>query len=156
VTQPPVHQNLLAASGAGPAPTYLPVDPAVAQLADGGAAAFIQVVSANPTSSLCWALLAEEALQQGTPESDVAAYAYARTGYHRGLDLLRRSGWKGVGPIPWEHAPNRGFLRALWALTVAAGRIGDVVEQERCAQFLQDSSETAYAELSRGLSASAG
>ena len=156
MTQPPVHQNLLAASGAGPAPTYLPVDPAVAQLTAGGAAAFIQVVSANPTSSLCWALLAEEALQQGTPESDVAAYAYARTGYHRGLDLLRRSGWKGVGPIPWEHAPNRGFLRALWALTVAAGRIGDVVEQERCAQFLRDSSETAYAELSRGLAASAG
>jgi hypothetical protein len=149
VTQPPVHQNLLAASGAGPAPTYLPVDPAVAQLSDGGAEAFIQIVSANPTSSLCWALLAERSLQLDTPEGNVAAYAYARTGYHRGLDLLRRSGWKGVGPIPWEHAPNRGFLRALWALSVAAGRIGDFVEQERCAQFLRDSSEAGYAELAQ-------
>jgi hypothetical protein len=145
-----VYQNLLAASGAGPAPTLLPVDPAAAQLADAGADRFIEIVSANPTSSLVWALLAEQSLQLGTPEADVAAYAYARTGYHRGLDLLRRSGWKGAGPIPWEHAPNRGFLRALWALTVAAGRIGDTVEQERCAQFLRDSSETAYVELAAG------
>ena len=142
-----MHQNLLAASGAGPAPTLLPVDPAVAELADAGAERFLEVVSTNPTSSLCWALLAERSLAQATREGDVAAYAYARTGYHRGLDLLRRSGWKGAGPVPWEHAPNRGFLRALWALTVAAGRIGDTVEQERCAQFLRDSSETAYAEL---------
>jgi hypothetical protein len=142
--------NLLAGSGAGPAATYLPVDPAVAELAEGGSERFIEIVSANPTSSLCWALLAEGSLQMGTPEGDVAAYAYARTGYHRGLDLLRRSGWKGAGPIPWEHAPNRGFLRALWALSVAAGRIGDVVEQQRCAEFLRDSSETGYQELASG------
>ena len=45
----------------------------------------------------------------------VEAYAYARTGYHRGLDQLRRSGWKGFGPIPFSHEPNRGFLRALAA-----------------------------------------
>jgi hypothetical protein len=79
-----------------------------------------------------------------------------RTGYHRGLDLLRRSGWKGTGPIPWEHAPNRGFLRALWALAVAAGRIGDTVEQERCAQFLRDSTEAGYQELAGGRSADLG
>ncbi len=152
MTQPPVH-DLLASSGAGPAPTYLPIDPAVAELAEGGADRFIAIVSANPTSSLCWALLAEGALQMDTAEGDVAAYAYARTGYHRGLDLLRRSGWKGTGPIPWEHAPNRGFLRALWALAVAAGRIGDVVEQERCAQFLMDSSETGYRALAESTAA---
>jgi hypothetical protein len=150
VTQPSAHQNLLATSGAGPAATQLPPDPAVAQLAVGGADQFIQIVSANPASSLCWALLAEGSLKMGTPEGDVAAYAYARTGYHRGLDLLRRSGWKGVGPIPWEHIPNRGFLRALWALSVAAGRIGDGVEQERCEQFLRDSSESGYLALSTG------
>ena len=57
------------------------------------------------------------------------------------------SGWKGAGPVPWEHEPNRGFLRALWALSVAAGRIGDDVERDRCAQFLRDSSETAYTAL---------
>jgi hypothetical protein len=147
VTSPSAHENLLAAHGAGPAPTYLPVDPAVDELAEGGADRVVAVVSANPTSSLCWALLAERALNTATPEGDVAAYAYARTGYHRGLDLLRRSGWKGIGPIPWEHVPNRGFLRALWALTVAAGRIGDTVEQERCSQFLRDSTETGYREL---------
>ena len=147
MTQPPVHRDLLAESGAGPAPTLLPIDPAVAELSEGGADRFIEVVSANPTSSLCWALLAERSIALGTAEADVAAYAYARTGYHRGLDLLRRSGWKGAGPVPWEHPPNRGFLRALWALSVAAGRIGERVEQERCVQFLRDSSATGYAEL---------
>jgi hypothetical protein len=147
VTHPPAHSNLLAGPGSGPEPTQLPVDPAVAELAAGGVDRFIEIVSANPSSSLCWALLAEGALKMGTPEGNVAAYAYARTGYHRGLDLLRRSGWKGAGPIPWEHAPNRGFLRALWALSVAAGRISDTIEQERCAQFLRDSSETGYREL---------
>ena len=77
------------------------------------------------------------------------AYAYARTGYHRGLDALRKSGWRGAGPVPWEHEPNRGFLRALWALSVAAGRFGEAVEEERCAQFLRDSSATAYEVLAR-------
>ena len=141
------HRNLFASSGAGPAPTLLPDDPATADLAGRGREQFLQTVAAHPDSTLCWALLAEAALAVGGLEADLGAYAYARTGYHRGLDLLRRSGWKGVGPIPWEHAPNRGFLRALWALAVAAGRIGDTVEQERCAQFLRDSSEAAYAEL---------
>ena len=65
-------------------------------------------------------MLAEGALTVGTPDADLTAYAYARTGYHRGLDSLRRAGWKGSGPVPWEHGPNRGFLRALWALAVAA------------------------------------
>jgi hypothetical protein len=142
------HRNLLAASGDGPTPALLPVDPAAAEIAEAGPERFIEIVSAHPTSCLCWAMLAEGSLQLDSAEGDVAAYAYARTGYHRGLDALRRAGWKGAGPIPWEHAPNRGFLRALWALTVAAQRIGDTVEYERCAQFLRDSSETAYAALS--------
>ncbi len=136
------HPNLMA----GSTPTLLPIDMAAAQL-DPGDTPVIEVVAAHPDSSLGWAMLAEEALRRETLEADVAAYAYARTGYHRGLDALRRSGWKGAGPVPWEHEPNRGFLRALWALSVAAGRIGDEVEQERCAQFLRDSSETAYTAL---------
>lgn len=150
MTEPTTHQNLLATSGAGPAPALLPIDPAVAELADSGRERFIEIVAANPTSSLCWALLAEGALHLETTEGDVAAYAYSRTGYHRGLDALRRVGWKGAGPVPWEHSPNRGFLRALWALSQAAERIGDTDEHERCAQFLRDSSETAYVELTRG------
>ena len=141
------HQNLLA-GGPGPQPARLPIDPAVAELAAaGGRDRFIEIVSAYPASSLCWALLTEGSLKINTPEGDVGAYAYARTGYHRGLDALRRAGWKGTGPIPWEHAPNRGFLRALYALAVAAQRIGDTVEYQRCAQFLRDSSETAFQQL---------
>jgi hypothetical protein len=73
----------------------------------------------------------------------VAAYAYARTGYHRGLDQLRRSGWKGHGPVPWEHEPNQGFLRALYLLGQAAAAIGEEDEAARCAEFLRDSSPEA-------------
>mgnify|MGYP001168710309 FL=1 len=129
-------------------PTLLPDDPAIDDLVSGARDRFYGVVRANPASSLCWALLAEGSLLVNTPEADVAGYAYARTGYHRGLDALRRSGWKGSGPIPWAHLPNQGFLRCLWALSVASGRIGDAEEATRCAQFLRDSSEDAYWELS--------
>ena len=73
----------------------------------------------------------------------IEAYAYARTGYHRGLDALRRAGWKGSGPIPWEHEPNRGFLRALHALGQAAAAIGEADEAKRCATFLADSDPAA-------------
>src|SRR5262249_57822380 len=86
------------------------------------------------------ATLAERGMRGGGP---VAGYAYARTGYHRGLDQLRRSGWKGYGPIPWEHEPNRGFLRALHMLAVAAAAIGEDDEADRCQEFLRDSSATA-------------
>ena len=77
----------------------------------------------------------------------MTAYAYARVGYHRSLDSLRRNGWKGHGPVPWEHEPNRGFLRALAALTEAAARIGEDGERARCDQFLFDSSPEAHAAL---------
>lgn len=136
------HQNLMAG---GSQPTLLPPDPAAAELETD--APLVDVVAAHPDSSLGWARLAEQALADKTRASDVAAYAYARAGYHRGLDALRRAGWRGAGPVPWEHEPNQGFLRALWALSVAAGRIEDSVEQDRCAQFLRDSSETAYLTL---------
>jgi len=139
------HRNLLS-SNAGTPETRLPDDPAAAEL-DADAGRLVEIVGRHPASSLGWALLAEQALGRDTPEDTIRAYAFARTGYHRGLDALRRSGWRGSGPVPWEHLPNRGFLRALWALSVAAGRIGETEEQERCAQFLRDSSETAYAEL---------
>lgn len=135
------HVNLLAD---GAPVTKLPDDPAVAELASRGREHFLDVITAHPTSSLCWALLAEGSLNMGSREGDVAAYAYARTGYHRGLDALRRNGWKGSGQVPWEHEPNRGFLKALWALAIAAHRIGETEEYERCAQFLRDSSATGY------------
>lgn len=139
-------ENLLARHSTVPA-TKLPEDPAATEILDHGKERFVEIVRKYPESSLCWALLAEGALSLGTPDADVTAYAYARTGYHRGLDSLRRAGWKGQGPIPWEHGPNRGFLRALWALAVAAHRIGEEAESARCAQFLRDSSFKAYDEL---------
>jgi Protein of unknown function (DUF3151) len=129
---------------AGPPPTRLPEDPAAASLTSGRPAA--EVVRAHPESPLAWAVLAEQALADDSVD-DVTAYAYARVGYHRSLDQLRRNGWKGNGPVPWEHEPNRGFLRALAALTVAAERIGERPEAERCSAFLRESSPTAFEEL---------
>lgn len=123
-----------------PPETLLPADPAAAaDDVDPEAAA-----RAHPASSLAWAQLAELALADGR---DVEAYAFARTGYHRGLDALRRNGWRGHGPIPWSHEPNRGFLRSLAALATASGRIGDIEEADRCRQFLRDSSDEGYREL---------
>jgi len=122
--------------------TRLPVDPAARLLEEGVAAD--QVAAANPTSSLAWATLAEDALADGRT---IEGYAYARTGYHRALDALRRNGWRGQGPVPWEHEPNRGFLRSLAVLSRAAGLIGETDEERRCADFLRDSSTTGAREL---------
>jgi hypothetical protein len=127
----------------GPPPTELPENhPAQAALAAGQPPR--QVAADHPDFPLAWALLAEESLDAG---ESVAAYAYARTGYHRSLDQLRRNGWKGHGPVPWEHEPNRGFLRSLAALGAAAGAIGEMDEAQRCRDFLQDSSPTAATAL---------
>jgi Protein of unknown function (DUF3151) len=131
LTGSPSHRDLLG----GPPPTLLPDEVGPRELLEGGAPA-AEVAAAHPTSSLAWALLAEGALDR---DAVVEAYAYARTGYHRGLDALRRAGWRGQGPIPADHAPNQGFLRALLALSQAAHRIGEEDEAERCATFLTDS-----------------
>jgi len=128
----------------GPPPTLLPEEAGPRELLErGGDPA--AVAAAHPTSSLAWAVLAEQALARS---AHVEAYAYARTGYHRGLDALRRSGWKGYGPVPWSHEPNRGFLRALHALGAAAGAIGEVDEAARVRQFLADSDPAAVEALS--------
>jgi hypothetical protein len=129
-----LHGNLL-----GPDATLLPEDPeADADLAaadDPSAAA-----ASHPAHLASWAALAERALDEGDA---VAGYAFARTGYHRGLDQLRRAGWGGHGPVPWSHAPNRGFLRALAALSRAAAEIGEDDEARRCRDFLDQSDPTA-------------
>ena len=122
--------------------TLLPVDPAVEELAAGQDAA--AVAARYPSSCAAWASLAEVALAR---QAFVEGYAYARTGYHRGLDALRRAGWRGTGPVPWSHEPNRGFLRALHALAVAAGAIGETDEAERCSKFLNDCDPAAAEEL---------
>ena len=123
----------------GPPPTLLPEEAAPRDLLERGGDP-VDVAAAHPTSSLAWALLAEQAYAR---KAYVESYAYARTGYHRGLDALRRSGWKGYGPVPWSHEPNRGFLRALHALGNAAGAIGEDDEAQRVRQFLDDSDPVA-------------
>ena len=93
------------------------------------------VAAAHPWASVAWAALAEEALAD---DKAITAYAYARTGYHRGLDALRRNGWKGFGPVPYSHEPNRGFLRCVAALARAADAIGETDEYLRCLDLLDD------------------
>lgn len=88
-----------------------------------------------PAYSEVWAELAMRALRDGDA---VTAYAYARTGYHRGLDQLRRNGWKGFGPVPYSHEPNRGFLRCVAVLARASQAIGENDEHARCLDLLED------------------
>jgi len=130
------HENLLA----GPPPTLLPDHPDARGMLESGAKA-ADVAARYPAYSLAWAILSEDYFSAGHA---VTSYAFARTGYHRGLDQLRRAGWKGHGLIPWEHEPNRGFLRCVAALSRAANAIGEKDEAERCQQFLHDSDPAAY------------
>lgn len=88
------------------------------------------VVSRWPQFLAAWATLGDLA------RDDVEAYAAYRVGYHRGLDRLRQSGWRGSGFVRWDHESNRGFLRALDGLRRAAGAIGEPSEEERCRLFL--------------------
>ncbi|MDX6216611.1 MAG: hypothetical protein QOG99_2195 [Frankiales bacterium] len=127
----------------GPPPTLLPDEPEPRQLLEAGAAP-AEVAARFPTYSAAWAALAFDAYDRGAV---IESYAYARTGYHRGLDALRRNGWKGFGPIPWAHAPNQGFLRALYALGRAAGAIEETEEAQRIRAFLDDSDPTAVSSL---------
>ena len=94
-----------------------------------------RATAAHPAHLEAWARLAEHALAQGDP---VAAYAFARTGYHRGLDRVRKAGWGGQGPVPWKHPPNQGFLRSVAALMAAASAIGEDEEAQRCRAFLAE------------------
>ena len=132
------HGNLL-----GPEPTRLPEHPE-ADAALAAAADPAPVAAAHPAHSGAWAALAERALDAGDA---VAGYAFARTGYHRGLDQLRRAGWKGHGPVPWSHGPNQGFLRSLAALSRAADEIGEDDEARRCRTFLDDCDPAAAGQL---------
>jgi uncharacterized protein DUF3151 len=127
-----------------PPATLLPGDPAATEALANGEDP-VKVAAAHPTSSEAWAALAQRALREG---DNVTAYAFARTGYHRGLDQLRRAGWKGHGPVPWSHQPNRGFLRCLHALSLAAAAIGEADEAARCAQFVRDCDPAAADALS--------
>jgi hypothetical protein len=127
----------------GPDPIFLPADTeAEAELLANQNPAV--VAAAHPSASVAWAALAEDALAS---DKTITAYAYARTGYHRGLDQLRRNGWKGFGPVPYSHEPNRGFLRCVAVLARAAGAIGEADEQARCLDLLDDCDPAARSAL---------
>ncbi|WP_176561902.1 DUF3151 domain-containing protein [Mycolicibacterium palauense] len=127
----------------GPDPVLLPGDPEAEDELDAGHTP-AAVAAAHPSASVAWATLAEGALDD---DKAVTAYAYARTGYHRGLDQLRRNGWKGFGPVPYAHEPNRGFLRCVAALARAADTIGETEEYARCLDLLDDCDPAARTEL---------
>jgi hypothetical protein len=92
--------------------------------------AVASVVARWPRYLDAWARLGDLA------RDEVEAYACYRVGYHRGLDRLRASGWRGTGYVRWADEPNRGFLRALRGLAGAAAAIGEDDEAERCRLFL--------------------
>lgn len=124
----------------GPPETVLPDAPpaamagiadALSHAGDERREALAAVVAAHPTLLEGWARLSEAA------RDDVEGYAYARVGYHRGLDALRAAGWRGSGYVRWNHPSNRGFLRALEGLRARAEAIEEGAEAERCAVFLR-------------------
>ena len=129
--------------------TRLPAEPEVlddlSHLPDEGPA-LAAIAAKHPTSSLAWAELAERAFEDGR---EIEAYAFARVGYHRGLDALRKNGWRGQGPVPWAHEPNRGVLRSFWELRRAAEAIGETSEVVRLTDLLNDSDATAIEEIER-------
>ncbi len=133
-----IGENLL-----GPEPTLLAAESAVTTALEAGRDPET-VVREHPESPLAWAVLADAADAAGR---EIEAYAFARVGYHRGLDALRKSGWRGAGPVPWSHEPNRGVLRALYALRRAAGRIGETSEVERLTEFLNGADPAAIPAL---------
>jgi len=144
---PPARLNPLPMSGSGGTPprhdTVLPDEPAEAMaaveaaLASQDAAAGLRDAAARwPGCLEAWARLAQQGWRDG--EHPAVVYAFARVGYHRGLDRLRRHGWGGVGLVRWQHAGNRGFLRSLHMLMVAAAAVGEEDEARRCREFLLD------------------
>lgn len=90
-----------------------------------------QLTADFPRELFCWAALACIA------DTTLNGYAYARIGYHRGLDTLRASGWRGSGYVRASVYTNRGFLTCLALLHHFAGAIGEIDEEERCREFLQ-------------------
>ena len=125
-------------SSSGPPETILDPEPqdartalqhALAQPIDARRDALAAVAARWPTYLDAWAQLGEHA------RDDVDAYAYFRVAYHRGLDRLRASGWRGSGYVRWQHETNRCFLRGLVGLGAAAARLGEAEEAQRCAEF---------------------
>lgn len=127
-------------STSGPPETVLPPEPSAASTAlaaalqvadvDERRAAVALVLQSDPRFLDGWARLGQ------LGRDPIERYAAFRVGYHRGLDRLRQSGWRGTGYVRWGHETNRGFLRALDGLRASAVEIGESDEAERCELFL--------------------
>jgi Protein of unknown function (DUF3151) len=126
-------------STSGPGETVLDAEPAESRDALEAAPAepearrrdaVSSVVGRFPRSLEGWAVLGELA------RDEVEAYADFRVGYHRGLDRLRASGWRGSGYVRWQHPENQGFLRCLQGLQRTATALGEADEADRCLTFL--------------------
>lgn len=120
-------------SASGPPETILPdPDPRLMAALDEATTAteVAAVVASHPADPFGWAALGDAGADP------ITTYAFYRVGYHRGLDLLRKNGWKGAGYVRSVHPSNRGFLRCLTGLGDAAATIGESEEAERCRQFL--------------------
>jgi hypothetical protein len=126
-------------SRSGPPETVLPpIDVAIrhalaqaAQESPGDRRSTLAALAARyPTCLQAWAALG----RSSTP--GIEAYMPFRIGYHRGLDQLRGSGWRGSGFVRWQHESNRGFLECLEGLAVNSRIIGEEAEAVRCEQFL--------------------
>lgn len=125
-----------------PEPSFLPEEPEMLVLEKITQGVVLEKLAQQfPSSSLVWAQLSQQAFQNN---EIVQSYAYARVAYHRGLDALRRVGWKGHGLVPFSHKPNQGFLLALYFLARAARQIGEISEAVRLDKFLEDSDPQAY------------
>src|ERR1044071_5277521 len=69
----------------------------------------------DAVSDVCarWPRFLDASARRGQlARDDVEAYAYCRVAYHRGLDRLRQSGWRGSGYVRWSHEGKPGFPRA--------------------------------------------
>ena len=95
-------------------------------------AALAELVAGDTTFIQGWAALATLGAES------VERYAYARVGYHRGLDALRGNGWGGSGIVRWSRPTNRPFLTCLVRLREAAREIGELAEVVRIDAFLRD------------------
>ena len=122
----------------GPPETVLPPEApealaalvdAMAQPATSRRDAVAAVTVRHPRFLDAWARLGQ------LGRDDIERYACFRVGYHRGLDTLRGSGWRGSGYVRWQHETNRGFLRALEGLRASAEAIGRVACEELAALF---------------------